>query len=99
MEKIGGEKVEARIGWGKAGRPHLCVSSSQNSADTTYNSTTVWYMVKRLSEKSRIKRVWKSEMSTGRESKRYRKLPVGLSGSSVRSKAHAFHTVANTPLQ
>lgn len=100
MEKVGGEeKDEGGIGWGKAGSPHLGVSSTQNRADTTYNSTTVWYMVKRLREKSRIKRVWKSEMSSGRESKRYRKLPVGLSGSSVRSKVHAFHTVANTPLQ
>lgn len=35
MEKRGGEKkkrVEGGSGWGRAGSPYLCVSSTQNSA-------------------------------------------------------------------
>lgn len=36
-------------------------------------------------------------MSTGHESKRYRKLPVSPSASGVSPRVHAFHTGANTP--
>lgn len=49
MEKTGGEKrLERGAGWGKAGSPHLCVSSIQNSAGTTYNSVTVCQAVNKI---------------------------------------------------